>query len=236
MNFYKKSWFMWVMLFVFTPVGLYLLWKNENYGKKTKIALSVVFSFLFLVGISGDSKKSGERKPAEPPARQEVAATPEKINKAEPPSQKSTRDFGDAESFWKNYGAELSAVNVQIAYNSGDRGALGSVAENAPRVRVTLGTGFLSSRIKEVELKLNNGDISRSGMMGMFADGAFALVSMTNPDLSTEECKQVLADVRLTANAKGAPKINKTVRGDVEYTLENGIQDFLGLSFTAKIK
>lgn len=49
MKFYQQNWFIWIMLFVFFPVGLFLLWQHSDYTSKTKwiitglILLSVVW-------------------------------------------------------------------------------------------------------------------------------------------------------------------------------------------------
>jgi len=49
MKFYQQNWFIWIMLFVFFPVGLFLLWQHSDYTNKTKwiitglILLSVVW-------------------------------------------------------------------------------------------------------------------------------------------------------------------------------------------------
>ena len=46
---YEKEWFMWLMLFIFTPVGLFLLWKyNSKMKKGLKIILTIVFTVFFL--------------------------------------------------------------------------------------------------------------------------------------------------------------------------------------------
>ncbi len=59
-KFYDKTWFMWVMLFFITPIGIFLLWKNKRYHNVVRIALSIFFGFMFLVIIipSDDETKS----------------------------------------------------------------------------------------------------------------------------------------------------------------------------------
>ncbi len=49
-KFYEQQWFMWVMLIFFAPVGIFFMWKfNDKMKKNTKIILSVVFGFIFLI-------------------------------------------------------------------------------------------------------------------------------------------------------------------------------------------
>ncbi|MDQ0483996.1 hypothetical protein [Guptibacillus hwajinpoensis] len=41
-RFYQKGWFMWVFLFIFPPVGIFLLWKHKIYKKTTRFILTTV--------------------------------------------------------------------------------------------------------------------------------------------------------------------------------------------------
>lgn len=47
-KFYNKAWFIWVMLILFTPIGLFFLWKNKKYNKPTRLILTTMFSIWFL--------------------------------------------------------------------------------------------------------------------------------------------------------------------------------------------
>ncbi len=53
--FYKRLWFMWIMLFILPPVGIALMWLFSNLGKKTKIVLSIVFGLFTLIRFSSNS-------------------------------------------------------------------------------------------------------------------------------------------------------------------------------------
>lgn len=48
--FYKKRWFIWVMLIFIPPIGLILLWTVSNYSTKSKLIISLVFCGLFMYG------------------------------------------------------------------------------------------------------------------------------------------------------------------------------------------
>ncbi|MEG0134127.1 MAG: DUF4352 domain-containing protein [Clostridium sp.] len=50
-KFYNTSWFMWLMLVIITPVGIFLLWRNEKINKGGKIALTIAFSVIFLAAV-----------------------------------------------------------------------------------------------------------------------------------------------------------------------------------------
>lgn len=59
-KFYTKAWFMWVMLIIFAPVGIFLMWKfHPEMKKNTKIILTVVFAILFLtIAFGGNSDET----------------------------------------------------------------------------------------------------------------------------------------------------------------------------------
>lgn len=58
--FYKKTWFMWVMLFCIPPVGILLMWLYNNYKKIPKIALSIFFGAVAIVAYTGSSSTPAE--------------------------------------------------------------------------------------------------------------------------------------------------------------------------------
>jgi len=50
-SFYKTKWFMWVMLVIFAPVGIPLMWiyHKEEFSKNVKILLSVASAVFFII-------------------------------------------------------------------------------------------------------------------------------------------------------------------------------------------
>lgn len=62
-KFYEQQWFMWVMFILFAPVGIFLMWKfNKTLNQKTKIILSVVFAFIFLIIMTGNDNDKENKK------------------------------------------------------------------------------------------------------------------------------------------------------------------------------
>lgn len=61
-KFYNKEWFMWVMLIVFAPVGIWLLYKNPKYKNGLKIGISVVAIIIFFNTLSGFNKGFSDGK------------------------------------------------------------------------------------------------------------------------------------------------------------------------------
>lgn len=60
-KFYEQTWFMWVMLIFFTPIGIFFMWKfHSEIKKNTKIILSIIFTLLFLTAIviSGNNEEN----------------------------------------------------------------------------------------------------------------------------------------------------------------------------------
>ncbi len=57
-KFYNKNWFMWVMLLVFAPVGIYLMWKHNRFKKGARIGLSILFMFIFIAIMVPDVDKT----------------------------------------------------------------------------------------------------------------------------------------------------------------------------------
>ncbi|MBQ6600607.1 MAG: DUF4236 domain-containing protein [Clostridia bacterium] len=51
---YQKSWFAILMLILFFPAGVYLMWKHTNWNKIIKIVITVFFAFVLLAAFQGD--------------------------------------------------------------------------------------------------------------------------------------------------------------------------------------
>ena len=52
---YQKTGYIILLLVLFFPVGLFLMWKYTNWGKKVKIAISVIFALLFIIAVASPS-------------------------------------------------------------------------------------------------------------------------------------------------------------------------------------
>ena len=58
---YTQTWFMWVMLIIFPPIGIFLMWKfNFELEKKTKIILSIVFGLLFILLLTSNTNEASD--------------------------------------------------------------------------------------------------------------------------------------------------------------------------------
>lgn len=57
MKFYEKTWFIILMLIVFFPVGLFLMWKYTTWNKTAKIIVTVLIAALFISGLGNNKTK-----------------------------------------------------------------------------------------------------------------------------------------------------------------------------------
>ena len=83
-KFYNKSWFMWLTLIFFAPIGIFLMWKDKRFSKKGRIIATIIFGLFFIImmpksnneSITPNAKKSVETAVVEPVVKEK---TPEEI-------------------------------------------------------------------------------------------------------------------------------------------------------------
>lgn len=56
-KYYEKKWFMWLMLFLFAPVGIICLWKYKHYKTIPATIFTLIFGFMFLSILSPKNKQ-----------------------------------------------------------------------------------------------------------------------------------------------------------------------------------
>lgn len=60
-KFYEQTWFMWVMLIFFAPVGIFFMWKfHPEMKKNTKIILTIVFAILFIIIMASSGNETDD--------------------------------------------------------------------------------------------------------------------------------------------------------------------------------
>ena len=62
MKFYEKDWFVILMLILFFPVGLFLMWKYSKWHKTEKIIISVFFAVMVIFSNGRKESKNVETK------------------------------------------------------------------------------------------------------------------------------------------------------------------------------
>ena len=60
MKFYEKDWFIVLMLIVFFPYGLFLMWKYSKWHKKTKKIISAIIAVMVVIAIFSDGSKESK--------------------------------------------------------------------------------------------------------------------------------------------------------------------------------
>jgi hypothetical protein len=73
-KFYKATWFMWVMLLVISPVGIFLMWQKRLYTPQTRGVLSAIFGIYFIVMMVVANQDSSKEVTAEPVKEAAVTA------------------------------------------------------------------------------------------------------------------------------------------------------------------
>ena len=58
----EKNWFIILMLVLFFPVGLFLMWKNAKWHKTVKIIISVLFAIMVIFSNGSEESKNVETK------------------------------------------------------------------------------------------------------------------------------------------------------------------------------
>lgn len=52
---WSKTWLCILFLFVFYPIGMFLMWKNKKFTLSTRITLSIIFGLLFIIILTTDT-------------------------------------------------------------------------------------------------------------------------------------------------------------------------------------
>lgn len=81
-NFYQKTWFIWLMILVFLPVGLFLLWRYGKYPQTTKGIITGVIIVLFFYTVM-EEKEEVKKIQEEPQIAVAVQQEPQKNDNKE---------------------------------------------------------------------------------------------------------------------------------------------------------
>lgn len=63
---YQKNWFILLMLFLFFPVGLFLLWKYSTYKKRAKLIITAIVASIVIFGAAQGNKQQQQTTQQEP--------------------------------------------------------------------------------------------------------------------------------------------------------------------------
>lgn len=107
-KFYKKTWFIILLLTFFFPVGLFLMWKYANWSKAAKIIVTVIIAILFIFGMTNQDdspatpadkvKVTEETMEAETEETEEIEET-----EATEPTEKATKETSQKPDLSSDY-------------------------------------------------------------------------------------------------------------------------------------
>ncbi|MEC1507114.1 hypothetical protein P9D42_15850 [Bacillus haynesii] len=175
--FYKSNWFTVLMLIVFFPVGLILMWANKKWTATTRIVVSIVIVILAIVGYSTRDNQTGniaassesavkEEKKDSSNSKQESKENVEKAEKEKEKKEKSSSASETKEDPDKlSKESLIKDVQKLVGKKSGDKQKVSKVD--------LISTADDNNRPKKtVNITLNGSDNLTSKMIkqGMFMD------------------------------------------------------------------
>lgn len=121
---YNKTWLVILLCLLFFPVGLYALWKNENFSKGVKIGVTALILILVIANIAS---KTGKKDAATASTTAETSSTSSPAAAAEPAKK---AEWTEVYTF-KGNGMKKSPVfhlngnEARLKYNYKAPGSLG---------------------------------------------------------------------------------------------------------------
>ncbi|WP_018305495.1 ComEC/Rec2 family competence protein [Desulfitobacterium hafniense] len=91
MKFYEKTWFLWLSLIFFAPVGIFLMWKQQRFAKVPRVILAVLFVFVFLVEVAVATSET-------PPPTTPAAQTSQQKGELQAPETPAEEPQGQAQA------------------------------------------------------------------------------------------------------------------------------------------
>ncbi|MDF2534434.1 MAG: hypothetical protein K0R18_591 [Bacillales bacterium] len=202
-KFYQRKWFTVLLLFFFTPVGIFLIFKYDHFSKTTKGILSVAFGIFFLtaaiIGITDDSA-ADRTDPDEKTV--EVTAQKSEVNNKEEKAEDEVKKKAEDEAAAKKK-AEKEAKK------KADDEAAKKKAEEEATANNSVSTNQISNGIGladtleayENEYGKNNGDgmmarFQNDYLLPIFADGRamnlkIQFEATNDPSRTLKEAKQI---------------------------------------------
>lgn len=84
MRFYERNWFLWLSLFLFAPLGIFILWRyHEEKHVAFKAILTILFAAIFVCGVVFSIKSVTGHHDKKPAVKTEEEAKEEKPKKEE---------------------------------------------------------------------------------------------------------------------------------------------------------
>lgn len=201
-KFYEQTWFMWLMLIVFAPVGIFFMWMfHPEMKKKTKIILTVVFAILFIIIMTSNSNKTDDN--LENNTKYE---TNKKV-------EVTVVDFSSMERTNVDSWCNEKKVNCKITEEYSDTVAKGSLVSQSVNANTTIHEGDKINIIYSLGKKPTNGEInalkkaeSYSKIMHMSKKGIYNQLTSSIEGFTDEEAQYAIDNVKADWNANALEK------------------------------
>lgn len=201
-KFYEQTWFMWVMLIFFAPVGIFFMWKfHPKMKKNTKIILTVVFALLFIIIMaSNDSEtddNSGNTTKYETNKKVEVTVV----------------DFSSMERTAVNTWCNENKVNCKVTDEYSDTIAKGSFVSQSVGANTTIYEGDRINIVYSLRRKPTNGETnalkkaeSYSKLMHMSKKGIYNQLTSSIEGFTDEEAQYAIDNIKADWNTNALEK------------------------------
>lgn len=214
-KFYDKSWFMWLMLVIFGPVGIFLLWRKSKIGIVGKILITLISLFFFIGFYIAPKKESHSQQTTQ---QQSLARNGAIFDMT-------------VEQFHAMYNEETeNAPEMQILYIREDSGsivgAIGSETENH-RIRVEGETQ--TGKIKILKLRIVEDVLTNDYMLNKWILGSVMVMRVFSPDLDDDERAHIVNSLIENAKKKSTHNGLYITRGDIKYGIQ--YEEYSGMNF-----
>ena len=169
-KFYTKTWFMLLMLVLFAPIGIFLMWKfHDEMKKDAKIILTIVFAIFFF--ISGDEKEAttNNKNKAEENNKYEVSKVKVEVIDFSEIQENEVLNWCNEKKLSCNFKKEYSDTIAKGEYIKQSVEATKQVEEGS-KITITYSLGKALTKAQENAVKmaktyLNIMTFSRSGLI-----------------------------------------------------------------------
>ena len=169
-KFYTKTWFMLLMLVLFAPIGIFLMWKfHDEMKKDAKIILTIIFAIFFF--ISGDEKEAttNSKNNAEENNKYEVSKVKVEVIDFSEIQENEVLNWCNEKKLSCNFKKEYSDTIAKGEYIKQSVEATKQVEEGS-KITITYSLGKAPTKAQENAVKmaktyLNIMTFSRSGLI-----------------------------------------------------------------------
>lgn len=224
-SFYQKTWFIWLTLVIFFPVGLFLLWRFSSYSTKTKGIISGIFLLLILIGSFSDDKTK-------------ITPQPLKQEETKPASVEQTPIYTiglTPEEFKAKFNAQSSESGLTINTLETESGEKQNAFKYAFSKNLALAASVnkVDGSIRDISI-IAQPVKDRNQNFNIFLSFGY-LIQAINPELKPDDRGQMLRELGLLDKNLDVTKLdNRIIRGNNEYHVS--FIEGIGFLFNVKNK